>query len=223
MRFTVLKCPRSDEETPGFSGKPSRLIGVYVPMHRTRGMARFALLLLIALLLGGCGLRGSASPPAPTPSPTPAPVQVALTVAQQGRVDAHTLKLIATMTVTNHLTDDIGITQQGLYYPRFARFDVYKVADGTEIWDDLQRTQGCPFCDRFNGPILSPGSSQTWMPTLEVSSPLFKPYPGQAFQSGVAYRVVATVFWHTGPLPNDANEQDKVLKETDGEAQITLT
>lgn len=191
-------------------------------VRRSRlGAPPAALLVVSALALfviSGCGTARATSP-STSPSPTLQPVQVALIVEQQGSVEAHTLRLVATISVTNRSPEPIGIASWPGFVPEYVRFDVYTATYGTKMWDNGLYTSGiCSFSCRptFDASTLAPGSSQIWTATMDISK-------AGGFVSNLKYRVVATFHWHTGPLPADPIEQNKVFKETDGEAQITLT
>src|SRR5262245_20634767 len=76
------------------------------------------------LTLGGCGGTGPSvsSMRSPTSSPvmtaSPQPVELAITLRQEGTVEGHSLKLIATATLTNHLGESVGVlTQTTTPYP----------------------------------------------------------------------------------------------------------
>ncbi len=184
---------------------------------RRARVAVLPLTVVLALLLGGCGLRGSASPP--TPSPTPTPVQLALALAQGGKIADGTLAVTATVTVTNHLGQAISLISLCGYSfrPPYLKLDLYVPPSTVSLWRNAGPGHN-PFCTSQDLVRIAPGSSQSWSVPIDISK-----VPAGDVVHGAIYRVVAYVQWHTGPLPTDVVEAAKILQEPSAQAEITLT
>jgi hypothetical protein len=172
---------------------------------------------LAALLLAGCSAPwGSASPPAPTPSPTPSPVQLTLALTQVGKVGDGSFDLIATVTVTNHLTEPIALTSPYSFYAP-VRLDLF-VPPSTQRFSAYPLVvTHCPVCNISDLETITAGRSRVWALPVYRSE-----VPANDFVPGATWRMVAHVFWHTGPLASPDGEGTNLI-EASGEAQITLT
>ncbi len=172
-------------------------------------VAMLTLTIVLALALAGCSTtRASATL---IPSTTPEPVAVALTLAQQGTVEKHTLKLLATIAVTNRQSETIAILQVPTYPP--IRIDVSSIY-GTKLFtNNISDTSY--FDELRDAATVAPGGTQTWTQTLDVS------HTG-GFLTGVTFVAIASVDWHIGPV-DSAGEPTGPHDTATGQAQITLT
>lgn len=184
-------------------------------------MRRLSVVLLLACLAAawaGCGTHpASASTTAratvsPSSSPTPVPVQVDIALQQQGSVSGHTLKLIATATITNHQPDTIGILARdhvlypGIFYTVTSQY-------GTKLWDSISHDNG-GFNPLYDTATIQPAGSFTWTSTLDLSTT-------GGFLPGLTCLVVADVQWHTGTLSATGGIPGATSTAT-GQANITV-
>ena len=140
-----------------------------------------------------------------------------MALAETGKVGDVNFALNATITITNHQTQSIAISNvrpDPLFAP--VNLHLYVQPDTSTFYFVYPHIVAHePFQTEMDIVSLTPDSSQSWSVPLYLLD-----VPAKDFQPGIAYQVQAIEFWHIGPLVVNGKGIPPI--ETDGEGLIAL-
>lgn len=167
-------------------------------------------LLIGAVIIGvtGCGassVRPAARTAASTSAGSTPPVTVSVSVVQLGAVAEHNVKLIATITVSNHTSQAIKVVVPYCNTPNPPVLVEVDDAAGSAVWQTHLWDGPCPFMPPRDAEGIGPSASITWVVANDLSKPsMFVGVPPGGslhLQAGARYLVRVTLLeWHQGSL-----------------------
>lgn len=209
-------------------------VGTNFPCRIVLGVSLLTALMSAVLVACGTTNSGGARRSAPAASSTPASmsqqpqlVTVAVTVAQQGTVVQQNVKLLATVTITNHANVLVGITDPTCNSPYPPVLIEVDDSAGRPVWQTHLWDGSCPLVPPRDLLSLLPGASQIWTITNDLSRASVEvgisPPGPPMLAPGATYTVKATLLqWHEGSV--DDLGKSGVIQGQDviGETTIVL-